>query len=73
MKSFLVEVQIFIFRPKTMAYSPWFDLWSPKRFWRKRIPSEMSPQEEQNDANFSFIAPSSEEFMSLQTFSNPLL
>ena len=30
-------------------------------FGKKRIPSERASLEEQNDANFSFIAPSSEE------------
>ena len=42
---------------KTPDYSPWkkFD------FGKKRIPSERASQEEQNGANFSFIAPSSEE------------
>ena len=35
MKSFFAEVKIFIFRPKTMDYSPWFDFWSPKKVFRK--------------------------------------
>ena len=61
MKSFFAKVKIFIFRPKTMDYSPWFDFWESKKSSEKRIPSERASQEEQNDANFSFIAPSSEE------------
>ena len=32
---FLTEVKIFIFWPKTMDYSPWFDCWSPKNVLRK--------------------------------------
>ena len=41
---------------KTSYYSPWF---SAKHLqW---IPSERASQEEQNGANFSFIAPSREE------------
>ena len=35
MKSFFVKVKIFIFRPKTMDYSPWFDFQSPKKVLRK--------------------------------------
>ena len=61
MKSFFTKVKIFIFRPKTMDYSPWFDFWESKKSLEERIQSERGPQEEQNDANFSFIAPSSEE------------
>ena len=44
-----------------MDYSPWFDFWESKKVREKRIPSERASQEEQNGANFSFIAPSSEE------------
>ena len=61
MESFLAEVKIFIFRPKTMDYSPWFDFWESKKRFEKRMPSERACQEEQNDTNFSFVAPSSEE------------
>ena len=35
MKSFFANVKIFIFRPKTMDYSPWFDFGHPKNFLRK--------------------------------------
>ena len=45
-----------------MGYSPWF---LPKtenfHLGKKRIPSERASLEEQNDANFSFIASFSEE------------
>ena len=34
MKPYFAEVKIFIFRPKTMDYSPWFDFRSPKKVWR---------------------------------------
>ena len=61
MKSFFAKVKISIFRPKTMDYSPWFDFWESKKSFDKRIPSERASQEEQNGANFSFLAPSSEE------------
>ena len=61
MKSCFAKVIIFIFRPKTMDYSPWFDFWESKKSLEKNIPSEKASQEEQNDANFSFMAPSSEE------------
>ena len=61
MESFLAEVKIFIFRPKTMDYSPWFDFWESKKRFEKRMLSERACQEEQNDTNFSFVAPSSEE------------
>ena len=35
MISFFAKVKIFIFRPKTMDYNPWFDFWSPKKVLRK--------------------------------------
>ena len=35
MASFFAEVQIFIFRPKSMDYSPCFFYWSPKNVLRK--------------------------------------
>ena len=57
----LAKVKIFIFRPKTMDYNPWFDFRNPKKVLI-RIPLERASQEEQNGANFSFVAPSSEEF-----------
>ena len=60
MKSFFAEVKFFVFRSKTMDYSPWFDFGGSKSF-EKRMPSERSSQEEQNNANFSSVAPSSEE------------
>ena len=53
MKSFFTKVKIFIFGPKTMDYSPWFDSWEPKKSLEKKIPSERESQEEQNGANFS--------------------
>ena len=60
MKSFFAKVKIFIFRPKTMDYSPWFDFWESKKSLEISIPSERASHEEQNGANLSFIAPSSE-------------
>ena len=36
----------------------------------KKVPSERASQEEQNDANFSFVAPSSEEFWALKESEN---
>ena len=60
LKSFFAEVNIFIFRPKTMDYSPWFDLQESEKSLEKRVPSKRASQEEQNGANFSFVAPSSE-------------
>ena len=61
MKSFFAKVKIFIFRPKTMDYSPWFHFWESKKSSGKMIPSKRASQEEQNGANVSFVAPSSEE------------
>ena len=61
MKSFFSEVKIFIFGPKTMDYSPWFDFCESKKSLEERIPSARASQKEQNGANFSFVAPSSEE------------
>ena len=61
MESFFAKVKISIFRPKTMDYSPWFDFWESEKSLEKRIPLERASQEEQNGANFSFVAPSSEE------------
>ena len=31
MVSFFAELKIFIFRPKTMDYSPWFDFWESEK------------------------------------------
>ena len=68
MKSCFGKVKIFIFRPKTMDYSPWFDFWESKKSFEKRIPSERASQEEQNDASFSFIAPSIEELEAFEIY-----
>ena len=47
---------------KTPDYSPWFLARNSKiRLLQKRIPLERASQEKQNGANFSSIAPSSEE------------
>ena len=62
MHSFFAKVKIFIFRPKTMDYSPWFDFWKSEKSLEIRIPLERASQKEQNGANFRSIAPSSEEF-----------
>ena len=35
MAFFFAKVKFFVFRPKTMDYSPWFDFWSPKKVLRK--------------------------------------
>ena len=43
-----------------MDYSPWF-VWESKKSLEKRIASEQASQEEQNGANFSSVAPFSEE------------
>ena len=43
-----------------MDYSPWFDFWESKKSVEISIPSERANQEEQNSANFSVVAPSSE-------------
>ena len=61
MKSFFDKVKIFIFRPKTMDYNPWFDFWESIKSFEIRIPSERASHGEQNDANFNFVALSSEE------------
>ena len=61
MESFFAKVKIFIFRSKTMDYSPWFSFWESKKSCEKWISSERAFQGEQNCANFSFVAPSSEE------------
>ena len=46
----------------TIIYSPWFSARNGKfRFRQNSISSERAPQEEQNGAYFSFVAPSSEE------------
>ena len=60
MKLLFTEVKIFIFRPKTMDYSPWFDFRESEKSLEKRILSERASQGKHNDANFNFIAPSSE-------------
>ena len=60
MESYLAKMKIFILRPKTMDYSPWFDFWESENSLEKRLPSERASQGEQNDTNFSSIAPSSE-------------
>ena len=44
-----------------MDYSPWFQFSESEKSSEIRIPSERASQEEQNDASFSFVAPSSEE------------
>ena len=43
-----------------MDYSPWFDYWESQKSYEKKIPLERALQKEQNDANFSFTAPSIE-------------
>ena len=44
-----------------MGYSPWFDLWESEKSLERRMSSERVSEGEQNDTNFSFVAPSSEE------------
>ena len=61
MESLFAEVKFSIFRPKTMDYSPWFDFSESEKSLEKRIPLERASEGEQNGANFSFVAPSSEE------------
>ena len=53
MVSFLAKVEIFIFGPKSMDYSPWFDFWESKKFLEKRMPSERASQGEKNDASLA--------------------
>ena len=60
MISFFAKVKFFNFGPKTMDYSPWFDFWESEKSLERRMPSERVAQEEQNDTNFSFVAPSIE-------------
>ena len=55
MKSCFAKVKIFIFRPKTMDYSPSLEFSEAEKSLEKRIPSERASQEEQNGANISFI------------------
>ena len=57
MEPFPAKVKISISRLKTMDYSPWFDFWESESELVKRIPPERAPQGEQNDANFSSVAP----------------
>ena len=61
MEPFPAKVKISIFRLKTMDYSPWFDFWESESELVKRIPPERASQGEQNDANFSSVAPCSQE------------
>ena len=64
MVSFFAKINIFIFRPKTMDYNyivHGLTFGSPKKVRRKRISSERASHEEQNGANFSSVAPFSEE------------
>ena len=44
-----------------MDYSPWFDFLGSEKSSEIRIPLERASQEEHFAANFSFVAPSSEE------------
>ena len=44
-----------------MDYSPWFQFWESEKSLDEMIPSERAFQGEQNSANFSFVAPSSQE------------
>ena len=44
-----------------MDYSPWFDFCESGKRFQERMPLERASQEEQNNANFSSVAPSSEE------------
>ena len=46
MVSFLTKVKIFIFRPKTMDYSPWFEFLESEKSLEEMIPSERASQEE---------------------------
>ena len=61
MASFSAELKIFIFRPKTMDYSPWFDFWESEKSLEKSVPPESNRKEKSNGACFSRIAPSSGE------------
>ena len=54
------EIKIFIFRPKTLDYNPWFGFWSPKKI-EKSVSIYITRKEKSNGACFSHVAPSSEE------------
>ena len=47
---FFAQAKIFIFRPKTVDYSPWLDFWESKKSLEIKIPLERASQGEQNDA-----------------------
>ena len=61
MEPFPAKVKIFIFRPKTMDYSPWFDSCESKKSFEKSMLPYRKQKEKSNDACFSCIAPSSVE------------
>ena len=44
-----------------MDYSPWFDFWESKNVSEKEYHWKEHLKQEQNSANFSFVAPSSQE------------
>ena len=66
--SLFAKVKIFIFRPKTMDYNPWFELWESEKSSEKNIPLERASQGECNSPNFSFVAPYSEELYECSNF-----
>ena len=70
LKSFFAEVKIFIFRPKTMDYSLWFDFRESKKGLEERLPSKRVAKRKQNKPNFSFVAPSSEKLRALEIHSS---
>ena len=51
MKLFFAKVKYFIFRPKTMDYSPWFEYSESKKSLEKIIQLQRASQEEQIGAN----------------------
>ena len=61
MVSFLAEVKIFRFWPKTMDYNPWFYFSESEKSFVIRIPPWTKRKEKSNGACFSYIAPSSAE------------
>ena len=51
-----------------MDYNPWFHLSESGKSFEERIPLERASQEEHNGADFSLIAPSSEELLAFEPF-----
>ena len=72
MISCFAEIKIFQFWPKTMDYSPWFDIWESKKVGKLDDLADIIGKSISRGAectNFSFVAPSSDElWMFKKTF-----